>query len=1073
MTARPDAPPQHRVGVTVGVALAYAAVAWLSLQLSHAPGASSPLYFGAGLALACALRYGWPALAGVLLGALGAVALTRGAQTLAEPASAAIWYLAALGAPLQAGVGALLVRRFIPGPLALAEPRDIALFLLLGAPVACLTGASIATLVLGASGAVPGGALAALWWTWWMGDTIGVLIGAPVVLSLIGLPRADWAPRRLTLGLPLAFATALLVVATTQVMRWNDERSRALLEREATQAAALLAAHLEQSMEALQVLRGAFALAASPEHQALRRAARNWLADDAAAQGTSSSVWSLGYAQWGADADALESPPRADGEAPPSTFSPAASAAPASEAPGNAPAEDDTLVVRQVEPAAAGGPAPGSDLLSVAVLRDAVERSVRTDAVAASAGFALGGAQAGAPAVALVHALFVGDPKTPGERLAGKTGVVFVTLVPQRVLDQLRDALPTALSLCLIDAGAPAAHRVLAGGPGCADPAPGTLLKLHTFDFGGRGWEIRASAAPHAVQADGQAGLLAFTLVGLLATAMLGALLLTVTGRTRRIESAVHARTAELESEISERAITEDALRESEQRFRNIFDKAPIGVVYADLDGNVLQANPRFCEMLGYSAEVLANMNVRDFVHRDDSQQEAGLAQTLLRNAQASVGGQRRYLAADGQTLWVQRSFSLLRDAAGAPQCLVGVVEDITEHLRLRDAERAREVAEQSNRAKSEFLSRMSHELRTPLNAMLGFAQLLELDERHPLADAQRPWVAQIQNAGWHLLEMINDVLDLSRIEAGTMRLQPETLALAPLIDATVALIEGAAGQRGIVVTQQIDDEAARVHGDATRVKQILTNLLSNAVKYNHDDGRIHIMARGRGDEQVEITVTDTGLGMTPEQVEGLFQPFNRLGREHTVREGTGIGLVISQRLAELMGGALRVRSTAGEGSSFILTLPRALHGDTVPSGLDEPYTTSSGYHRRVVHYVEDNETNVEVMRGVLAQRRQVQLEVSMTGLDALAAMRRKRPDLILLDMHLPDIDGMELLRHLKADADLADIPVVVVSADAMPAQVEAALAAGALRYLTKPVSVAAVLATVDELLDRIATQFG
>ena len=202
-----------------------------------------------------------------------------------------------------------------------------------------------------------------------------------------------------------------------------------------------------------------------------------------------------------------------------------------------------------------------------------------------------------------------------------------------------------------------------------------------------------------------------------------------------------------------------------------------------------------------------------------------------------------------------------------------------TEHLRLQDAERAREVAEQANRAKSEFLSRMSHELRTPLNAILGFAQLLELDLRHPLTDAQRPWVAQIQSAGWHLLEMINDVLDLSRIEAGTMRLQPETLALGPLIAATLALIEGTAERRGIVLTQHIDDGATRVHGDATRVKQILTNLLSNAAKYNHYDGRIHIMSLAPGDDQVEITVTAPALARTGEQIHSRSQHSTRLAR--------------------------------------------------------------------------------------------------------------------------------------------------------------------------------------------------
>ncbi|MDQ6680491.1 MAG: ATP-binding protein, partial [Pseudomonadota bacterium] len=399
-------------------------------------------------------------------------------------------------------------------------------------------------------------------------------------------------------------------------------------------------------------------------------------------------------------------------------------------------------------------------------------------------------------------------------------------------------------------------------------------------------------------------------------------------------------------------------------------------------------------------------------------------------------------------------------------------VEDITEHLRLEEAEQARESAESSNRAKSEFLSRMSHELRTPLNAMLGFAQLLEIDRRNPLTPTQRPWVGQIQQAGWHLLEMINDVLDLSRIESGNVRLQTDTLELTGLVEATVAMVASDAEARAVVVSQQLQAGAATVVGDATRVKQILTNLLSNAVKYNRDGGRIHIASRLGAADTVEIAITDTGLGMTAAQMVDLFKPFNRLGRERTAHEGTGIGLVISQRLAELMGGALTAKSVAGQGSSFILALPRAVNPDTVRSDLDLLETAPADYHRRVVHYVEDNETNVEVMRGILAQRPQVQMAVSITGLDGLAAIRADRPDLILLDMHLPDIDGLDLLRHLKADRLTAHIPIVVVSADALAQQIAETLEAGAQRYLTKPVSVGELLGVVDDLLDRVDTAF-
>jgi CheY-like chemotaxis protein len=367
----------------------------------------------------------------------------------------------------------------------------------------------------------------------------------------------------------------------------------------------------------------------------------------------------------------------------------------------------------------------------------------------------------------------------------------------------------------------------------------------------------------------------------------------------------------------------------------------------------------------------------------------------------------------------------------------------------------------------------MSHELRTPLNAMLGFAQLLEMDAQHPLDATQQPWVGQIQQAGWHLLDMINDVLDLSRIESGNLRLQHERLKLADVFDACLAMVAGDAQKRQITLAVDIASGAATVRADATRVKQILTNLLSNAVKYNVDAGHIDVVARSVDAEAVEITVSDTGLGMTAQQLADLFQPFNRLGREVSSKQGTGIGLVISKRLAEALGGSLRARSAAGQGSAFILTLPGSTDPDSEHAALDELAPSPASYHRRTVHYVEDNETNIEVMRGILAQRPQVELCVSINGRDGLEAIRRHTPDLILLDMHLPDMNGLQILRELRTQPQTFTTPIVVVSADALPQQIEAAFAEGCTQYLTKPVSVIEVLQVVDDILDRIDTHFG
>jgi CheY-like chemotaxis protein/two-component sensor histidine kinase len=320
---------------------------------------------------------------------------------------------------------------------------------------------------------------------------------------------------------------------------------------------------------------------------------------------------------------------------------------------------------------------------------------------------------------------------------------------------------------------------------------------------------------------------------------------------------------------------------------------------------------------------------------------------------------------------------------------------------------------------------------------------------------------------------MINDTLDLARIESGHIELETRALNLGELVAAVMSLLAHDAEKRGIRIDVRLFDGARAVRGDHTRVKQILTNLLSNAVKYNVDGGRVLISSHTTARDMVALEVGDTGEGMDAAQLAQLFQPFNRLGRESGPVQGTGIGLVISLRLAELMGGTLRARTNAGGGSTFILELPRvaaapkALADD---GGGDLP---AASYRQRVVHYIEDNETNAEVMRGIMALRPQVKLEISALGLDGLSAIRERRPSLILLDMHLPDVDGLELLRHLQADPDTADIPVIVVSADATRARIDEALAAGATHYLTKPVNVPQFLAALDDMLEQLDTLFG
>ena len=493
--------------------------------------------------------------------------------------------------------------------------------------------------------------------------------------------------------------------------------------------------------------------------------------------------------------------------------------------------------------------------------------------------------------------------------------------------------------------------------------------------------------------------------------------------------------------------------------------------MFLDPQGQLIECNRRFCEMTGRGLPQLLGHSIASLVHKGDAPTIRRLRRDLMQGSGHGLIDSIRLRGAGGHEVTARVSASAMRGPGGDLLRMVGVVEDITEHLRLEASERALHRAEAANRAKSDFLSRMSHELRTPLNAMIGFAQLLGLDRTAVLAPHQREWTQQIQRAGWHLLEMINETLDLARIEAGAVRLTLAPLEVAPMVAACRAMLAGPAAQRGVTITEALSDDAVAMLGDATRVKQVLTNLLSNAVKYNREGGTVHVSSRLDGTGLLEISVTDTGLGMSAIQMASLFQPYNRLGRENSPIEGTGIGLVIARRLSELMGGSLSATSREDVGTTFTLALAAAAQAERPPPHYTQ--TSPAPYHQRHVHYVEDNETNIEVMRGVLAQRTQVVLGTSMLGLDGLSAIRRDRPDLILLDMHLPDISGLELLRHLKQDEAIAHIPVVVVSADATLARIEEALTLGAARYVTKPFEVVEFLEVIDSILAQTDTRWG
>jgi PAS domain S-box-containing protein len=526
----------------------------------------------------------------------------------------------------------------------------------------------------------------------------------------------------------------------------------------------------------------------------------------------------------------------------------------------------------------------------------------------------------------------------------------------------------------------------------------------------------------------------------------------------------------------AEQALLDQRLRDQQFYTRSLIESNIDALMTTDPRGIISDVNQQMEALTGCTRDELIGAPFKNYF-TDPERAEAAITRVLREGKVTNY--ELTAHASDGTETVVSYNATTFHNRDNQLQGVFAAARDVTDRKQFEhklqenniELENAKAAAEKANLAKSDFLSSMSHELRTPLNAVLGFAQLMASDTPPP-SSAQKLSIDQILQAGWYLLRLINEILDLAMIESGKVTLSQESMSLTEAIQDCQAMIEPQAQKRGVQLTFPVLDDLFYVHADRTRVKQVMVNLLSNAIKYNRVGGTVVVKCAMHGSDRVRVSVTDTGAGLTPEQLAQLFQPFNRLGQESSIEEGTGIGLVVTKQLVELMGGVIGVESSVGSGSVFWVELPAAnapelAFDDMHEVAADKPGDAAADplQSRRTLLYVEDNPANLVLVEQLIARRGDLTLLTAINGHLGIQMARAHQPDVILMDINLPGISGYGVLKVLNEDSATAHIPIMALSANAVPRDIQKGIDAGFFRYLTKPIEVVEFMDALDVAL--------